>query len=167
MVDKLNVYVKKESDTNFTKVASDVELPYTIDGLDPKTNYQVAGSLENTAGESELSEPTDFTTEGVPDAPIVAAEAGDASATVTVTPPTNNGGSAITEYRIYKKETSASSWETEPSATITDLENLTAALSGLTNGTEYSIYASAVNEYGESTRDDDLVAHATPAAPAG
>jgi hypothetical protein len=76
---------------------------------------------------------------GNPGAPTIGtATAGDASASVTFTAPTNNGGSAITSYTVTSSPGSLTG--TGASSPIT--------VSGLTNGTAYTFTVTATNATG-------------------
>ena len=78
----------------------------------------------------------------VPDAPTgVSATAGDASAAVTWTAPTSDGGSAITGYTV----TSSPS-----GGTASTTGGTSATVSGLTNGTAYTFTVVATNTAGNS-----------------
>ena len=81
-----------------------------------------------------------YTSATAPDAPTNAtAIAGDQQVTVSFNTPTNNGGSNITEYRIYSGGIKIGYGNSSP---IT--------VSGLTNGTAYTFTVVAVNANGES-----------------
>jgi len=76
---------------------------------------------------------------GNPGAPTIGtATAGDASASVTFTAPTNNGGSAITSYTVTSSPGSLTG--TGASSPVT--------VSGLTNGTAYTFTVTATNATG-------------------
>lgn len=81
-----------------------------------------------------------------PNAPAnVIATRGNEEATITFDAPANNG-SALTDYIIEYKPASGS-WTTFNDGTST---NLTATITGLTNGTSYTFRVSAVNAIGTS-----------------
>jgi hypothetical protein len=92
---------------------------------------------------------------GNPGAPTIGtATAGDASASVTFTAPTNNGGSAITSYTVTSSPGSLTG--TGASSPVT--------VSGLTNGTAYTFTVTATNATGTgpaSAASNSV----TPAAP--
>lgn len=77
----------------------------------------------------------------VPDAPTgVSAAAGNSSANISFTAPTNTGGGSITGYGAVAIGTGISSTNTSSPITI----------SGLTSGTTYTIGVWAINSYGPS-----------------
>ena len=92
---------------------------------------------------------------GNPGAPTIGtATAGDASASVTFTAPTNNGGSAITSYTVTSSPGSLTG--TGASSPVT--------VSGLTNGTAYTFTVTATN--GTGTGPASAASNSvTPAAP--
>jgi fibronectin type 3 domain-containing protein len=94
------------------------------------------------------------TVPGSPQSPQ--ATAGDASVTVSWSPPGSNGGSPITGYKIYRRTSTVAEAMV---ATVTSTSYLDA---GLTNGTTYYYRISAVNTVGESTKSIEV--SATPAA---
>ncbi len=96
-----------------------------------------------------------------PDAPTgVTATAGNAQATVSWTPPANNGGSAITGYTVtpYIGAVAQTEVPFDDSATTRDI-------TGLTNGTTYTFKVTASNLIGESAKSSASNA-VTPTAPA-
>ncbi|MCO7128400.1 fibronectin type III domain-containing protein, partial [Sporolactobacillus shoreicorticis] len=99
----------------------------------------------------------------VPGKPSVTVEAGDGKGDYTITAPEDDGGSPITGYVYRLKKTSDASWGSQVDAGA----DLTGTVSGLENGTEYSIEFAATNEFGQSAWDDSLAVHFTPTAPAG
>jgi hypothetical protein len=76
-----------------------------------------------------------------PDAPTIgAASAGDASASVEFTPPTNVGGSAISSYSALSN----------PGQIVGTAASSPISVTGLTNGTSYTFAVWATNTYGPS-----------------
>jgi PKD repeat protein len=97
----------------------------------------------------------------VPDAPTgLAASAGNASASLSWKAPANNGGVAITSYKVYR----GTSPGTETVLTAGGCSGLGAVVSctdtGLTNGQTYYYKVSAVNSIGEGAQSNE--ASATP-----
>lgn len=82
-----------------------------------------------------------------PLAPAVTVEPTSAGGVITVLPPSWNGNSAITEYRVYVYAASSSRPST-PTHTISGASGGSVATTGLTNGTEYKVDVSAVNVAG-------------------
>jgi len=80
-----------------------------------------------------------------PDAPTgVSAAAGDASANISFTSPSDVGGSAITEYLV--ADSTKAHTATGSSSPI--------SVSGLTNGTSYTFNVWAINAFGQSVASD-------------
>jgi N-acetylneuraminic acid mutarotase/fibronectin type 3 domain-containing protein len=112
--------------------------------------YQVTGV--NAAGEGPRSNesfatPTPF----VPTAPReLRVTAGNANASLTWTAPLSDGGSPVTNYRIYRGTVSGGE------TLLLEVGNVTAHLdTGLTNGVMYFYQVSAVNFAGESARSNE------------
>ena len=125
-------------DDSTTNTAS----PHTLTGLTNGTTYRVYARAVNAAGPGPWSlASSPFTPVGPPTAPTtVAAVPGDGSASVSWTVD-DTGGSALTRINFAIDDT----------ATIDDSTTNTASphtLTGLTNGTTYSVYVQAVNANG-------------------
>jgi len=81
----------------------------------------------------------------VPDAPAVGtATAGNASATVTFTAPAPNGSSAVTGFEVVVN----SAGSAVRTVTGIDASATSATVTGLTNGTSYTLQLRAVNQFG-------------------
>jgi hypothetical protein len=117
----------------------------TVVGLTPGTAYTFTVAATNAAGRGPDSAPSPAMTAPalIPAAPTaVRATAGDKSATVTWTAPITDGGSPITGYSL----TAAPGGATLTVAGTTR----TATLTGLSNGTAYTVTATATNAIGTS-----------------
>ena len=80
---------------------------------------------------------------------------GNQKLTASWSPPSSNGGAAISGYKLQHKEDSATDWPT-----ATDVPSATAEITGLTNGTSYDVRVRAVNSRGSG--DWSAVAMGTP-----
>lgn len=99
-----------------------------------------------------------------PSNPTVKLTAGDGKIDFAITAPADDGGSKITGYNVYVKG-SADIWPAAPTQQLTP-DKLTGTIDKLTDGSEYTVAVTAVNDKGESSKDADGASnHATPAAP--
>ena len=123
-------------------------ISYTIEGLSGGTvyNFELLAVNSGGANDSQLEGPSDSVTNvrptGKPDPPTsFQAVAGDTIVTLSWVAPSNNGGSAITEYQFKKKGTGnwPNSW-TNIGANDDDYE-----VENLTNGNTYSFRLRAIN----------------------
>ncbi len=144
--------------TTFTSSAT----TETVTGLTDGTAYTFTVTATTDAGTGPASSPsTTVTPRTVPGAPtILTVTPGNASATITWTPPSSDGGSAITTY------TAVAGDETTPtnggeSCTWT-AGPLTCTITGLTNGDSYVFGLSATNGAGTGMTSA-IVGPVTPA----
>src|SRR2546422_74246 len=102
---------------------------------------------------------TGTTTSTAPSAPQnLQAAAGNAQVSLSWTAPSSNGGSAITNYKIYKSTSSGTE------TLLTTVGNVVSYTDGtVTNGQIYYYKVSAVNSVGESSQSNE--ASAVPSAP--
>ena len=120
-------------------------LSATVAGLTNGTTYSFRVGAVNSSGSSPASDEVRATI-GVPTAPSgLVATAGGAEVTLRWNAPTQNGGSAVTDYVVEFSSDGASSWNTFDDGVSTAL---TATVTGLTNGTTYSFRVSAANSVG-------------------
>src|SRR5207244_2938722 len=138
------------------------QLSYSDGGLTNGVTYYYQVSAVNNVGEGPRSNEASATPTAPatpPGAPQgLVATAGDATVTLTWSAPSSNGGSPITNYRIYRG--TASGGETLK-ATIGNV--LTYTDTTVTNGVTYYYQVSAVNNAGEGPKSNE--ASATPNAP--
>ncbi len=119
-------------------------LTATVTGLTNGTPYTFTVVATNAIGDGSTSMASSpVTPRTVPGAPTaVTASPGDGQATVSWTAPADNGGSAITSYTVTASPGGAAS-------TVSG-STLTTAVSGLTNGTDYTFTVVATNVAGNS-----------------
>jgi hypothetical protein len=145
---KITPYIGATAQTPVTVEAT--QTSKTITGLTGGTSYTFTVTSINEAGigpESTHSNAVTPSAATVPSAPTgVSAAAGQASATVNWTAPTNNGGSAITSYKItpFKAGVAQTAVTAEASATST-------TVTGLTVGSSYTFTVAAINAVGTGT----------------
>jgi titin len=139
--------VVSESTTDDTSI--------TVDGLVNGIPYDVVLVAENTVGPSAPSESVRFTPATIPSAPVaVIAQRHDAGTTVSWEPSVNDGGDAITSYRVnIRKGDEIATNFVAPESPF--------SIHGLDNGTTYSVTVSAVNSVGEGIESEH--AEVTPA----
>jgi len=114
-----------------------------VNGLTNGTAYTFAVTAHNAAGTSSASQPSAaITPTGVPSAPLTpSAAAGNASATITWSPPSSTGGLSILSYNVTSTPVSAGCTTTSTSCVV----------NGLTNGTAYTFAVVASNAKGPSS----------------
>ncbi|MCL7405020.1 fibronectin type III domain-containing protein [Paradonghicola geojensis] len=118
----------------------DTSSPITIAGLTNGTNYSIKIRAVNSAGGGTASSSVTATPVGVSTAPTsLVATAGDGQVSVAFTAPSDNGGSAITDYEYQLDDGPWVSASTTSSPIV---------ITGLNNGTSYSIKLRAVNAGG-------------------
>ena len=133
-----------------------------VSGLTNNTAYTFTVVATNGVGPGPASDPSNSVTPIAPTAPDpptgVTAVAGDASATVSWTPPVSNGGSPITGYTV----TSSPEGITASTSGATSV-----SVPGLTNGTGYTFTVVAANAIGSSAASSpsNLVIPTAPTAP--
>ena len=141
---------------------SGTAITFTLTGLTGNTDYEVEASLDDTftSGVQDTSFTTSPTKPGKTRS--VATTSGNGQFVITWSVPSNNGGSAITGYKLQWKSGSQSFGD--PSR-----EHIVAAsfrgyhITGLTNGTEYTARVIAVNAVGDGPPSDEKTA--TPVGP--
>jgi hypothetical protein len=124
-----------------TRSQSGVSSPIMVTGLTNGTAYNCSVVATNPVGAGPASASTTATPRGVPSAPAIGtAVAGNASATVSFTPPAATGGAALTGYTVscLGGGTTRTASGTASPLTVT----------GLVNGTGYLCSAQASNAVG-------------------
>ena len=143
--------------TNFLDFSPSItSSPVTISGLTNGTSYNVYLKAVNARGDSSASTSVSVTPSTTPSAPTsLSATAGDGQATISFTAG-SDGGSAITNYKYSLDGTNYTALSpTDSSSPVT--------ISGLTNGTSYTVYLKAVNANGDSAASSSV--SLTPLAP--
>jgi hypothetical protein len=117
--------------------ASTASSPVMITGLTNGTSYSIKLRAVNSEGEGAESAAVTSTPATTPDAPTaLVATPGDAQVSVAFQVPSSDGGAAITDYEY---QLDGGTW-TSASTTSSPV-----VITGLTNGTSYSIKLRAVN----------------------
>ena len=146
---------------SYVKLAS---LPATTTvttiGEGPGETYNFYVTAVNSSGkESAMSNQVHVTTNGPPGAPTIGtATAGNTQATVNFTPPSSNGGFAITNYTV----------TVLPGGKTVNGKSSPIIVTGLTNGTAYTFSVTATNSAGTGTSSfssNSVTPAGPPAAP--
>ena len=126
--------------------ASTTSSPVVITGLTNGTSYSIKLRAVNSAGVGAESAAVTSTPAATSNAPTaLVATPGDGQVSVAFTTPTSNGGAAITDYEY---QLNGSTWTTA----ITTSSPV--VITGLTNGTSYSIKLRAVNSAGKGAASE-------------
>ena len=119
-------------------------------------------SAVNSVGESTQSNETSATTFTIPQQPngLAATAASSSQVSLSWTAPSNNGGSAITGYKIERSTDNGTTWSTIQSNTGSTVT--TYSDTGLTASTNYTYRVSAINSIGTSTPSNTASAKTDP-----
>jgi predicted RNA-binding protein with TRAM domain len=134
-----------------------------LTGLANGTRYTLTVVAHNAAGDGPASAPVSGTPRTVPDAPTgVQVTPGDGQLTVSWSAPAQDGGATIASYTVTANPGSHT-------ATTLDGTTLHAVVSGLTNGTVYSVTVTAHNAAGDGAAATAVngTPRTVPGAPTG
>lgn len=151
---------------NSSLTASGATSPIVVSGLTDGDSYTFTVTATNAVGTGPPSSASNQVTplSVLPGEPTdVSASAGNASATVTFTPPTYQGASAITSYTV----TPVDSTDSSHSGPAVSVSGSPANVTGLTNGDSYTFTVAAVNGNGTGTgaSSNAVVPATVPGAP--
>ncbi|AGB04610.1 putative protease [Aciduliprofundum sp. MAR08-339] len=136
-------------------------LSYTDTSVTNGQTYYYYVTAVNSAGESPASNEVSATPQASTSAPSapqnLQASAGNGYVQLSWQAPSNNGGAAITEYKIYRGTSSGGE------SYLTETSSLSYNDTSVTNGQTYYYYVTAVNSAGESPASNEV--SATPQAP--
>ena len=141
--------------TRDTDIEGATSASYTPKPGDVGKTLKVRVTFTDDAGTEEalVSVATETVAVNVPDAPgnpaAATAEGREGELTVSWTAPAGNGGAAITGYRVQWKSGSENYDGSETSTRQAEVTALTYTISGLTDGTAYTVRILAVNEAGD------------------
>ncbi len=138
----------------------------TVNGLTNGTSYSFQVSAVNAVGTGSASGSSNTVTPATtPGAPTIGtATRGNTTATVTWTAPADNGGAAITGYRVQPFIAGVADGVAQPAAAGTG----SLVVTGLTNGVEYTFQVTAANSVGAgspSAASNPVTPATTPGAP--
>lgn len=139
-------------------IPASTSLPYTVTGLTNGVSYDFQVRAVNAVGTASASNTATVTPAAVPGAPTaLLATKGNESVSLSWTAPASDGGSAITDYKIYRGTSSGS---TTTFVGATGGSNTSFVVNSLTNGQLYYFAVSAVSSQGEGAKSAE--ASATP-----
>jgi hypothetical protein len=148
--------IQTNSGSPFTLPSIPNPLSYTITGLSAGSSYTFRVTATNISGSTESAASASITIPTVPSVPqSLTAVGGDLIATLTWTAPSTTGGSPITGYKVYDSSgniynPTSASFVVDTGSILTTTNATTIILTGLTNGTTYTLNVKAVNAVGSS-----------------
>jgi fibronectin type 3 domain-containing protein len=141
---------------NSSPVSADAT-SYDVAGLATAKVYYFTVVAINSIGESPASAEATTSTYSAPTPPVsLTAVAGDTTATLSWSPPTNDGGPAVTGYNVYQGigDGSESSMPVNSSPLAPDATSL--QVTGLTDAVSYNFTVVAINEIGSSAASNEI-----------
>src|SRR5207245_1793192 len=145
---------------------------YSNTGLDASTTYTYRVSSINSVGTSPSSNTASATTIAAtapsPPTGLTATAVSSSQINLSWTVPSDNGGSAITRYKIENSTDGGTTWSTIVSNTAST--GTTYSNTGLVHSTTYTYRVSAINSAGTSSPSDtasDKTFDVVPTAPTG
>ncbi len=137
---------------------------YTDTSVTNGVTYYYKVAARNSAGTGTQSNEDSALPQGVPSAPLnLAASPGDSYVYLDWDPPSDDGGSSITDYYIYRGTTSGGeSYHDNVGSTATNYND-----TSVTNGQQYFYYVTAINGVGEGSASGEVSAtpQTTPTEP--
>lgn len=141
-------------------------MKHEIEGLTNGVDYVVRVAAENAAGAGPWSDEAEGAPVGTPDAPhVLGVERGDRLVTIEWSPPTDDGSSVITGYKVQWRSGAQGFSESRRgrvAAGVSEFE-----VTGLVNGTEYFVRVVAVNAIGDGapSPESSAIPATTPGPP--
>jgi len=158
-ITQYNVYLATTSGGSYTNIANPTGLSYIDNTVTNGITYYYNVTAVNVAGESPSSNEASAIPSTVPSAPqSLTATSGDTQVSLSWTVPISDGGSAITQYNVYRATTSGGTY-----TNIANPTGLSYIDNTVTNGITYYYNVTAVNAAGESPSSNE--ASVTPIAP--
>ena len=167
----VNLQYKRNADTNWTSGGArstvSAAVTFTLSSLTGNTDYDVRASLDSNFASGVVT--ATFKTSPVKPAPPTGVDItteGNGELTVGWTAPTENGGSAITGYKVQWKS-GTQSFGSSRQHTTADGAATSYTIPSLTNGTLYTVRVLAVNSVGDSaaSNTDTGTPSTTPSDP--
>ncbi len=149
------IYRASGVDDSYVLLGSSVYLNYTDANVSLGSVYYYRISAVNAMGESALSEEVVVTVVALPGAPFdLQSQVDGEVVTLYWSPPESDGGSPISEYRVYRSDGNSDNFQllsTTTSLNYTD--------SPVSPGTDYFYRVSAVNGLGEGRPSNEVHVH--------
>jgi fibronectin type 3 domain-containing protein len=156
VITQYNMYRATTSGGTYTNIANTSGLTYVDSSVSNGITYFYNVTAVNVAGEGPSSNEASATPSTVPSAPqFLTATSGDNQVSLNWGTPVSNGGSAITQYNVFRATTSGGTY-----TNIANTSGLNYVDSSVSNGITYFYNVTAVNIAGEGPSSNE--ASATP-----